>query len=138
MTSDPWAVLGDFNVILQMNERFDFFLGMPVPRNVQNFRECMDTNGLTALYSAGSVFTWSNNKGGSIGYIVKKLDRVLVNDQWQQKFDKFGALFNPPDYLNHCSGLVFCRTPFKQKTGAFRFFNFLTRHRSFSKLVCDT
>lgn len=52
-----------------------------------------------------------------------------------QSFDCMGAVFNPPDFSDNCSGLIFCKEPVRQKSGSFKIFNYLTRHKDFNKIV---
>lgn len=56
MRNVPWTVVGDFNIILYMSERSDFFQGMPIARNTQEFRGCVETVGLTDIHTVGLFF----------------------------------------------------------------------------------
>lgn len=78
MANVAWLLGGDFNVILNMFERSDFFQGMPVARNVLEFRSCIEDINVTDLHADGPLFTWSNNR--QVGFVALKLDRFLVNE----------------------------------------------------------
>lgn len=46
-TTDPWIVLGDFNVVLSVNDRQN---GVPVhPTEIKDFQECIEELGLRQL-----------------------------------------------------------------------------------------
>lgn len=81
MTSEPWIVAGDFNAILSMRERLDFY-HMLTERSSQEFKACVEATVLTDIKADGLFYTWSNNR--SMGYTTEKLDRILINDQWMQ------------------------------------------------------
>lgn len=55
--SIPWIVLGDLNAISGMEERSDFYDGMPIPSSVHVFKRRIDVTGLFDLCSDGSFFT---------------------------------------------------------------------------------
>ncbi|XP_060194903.1 uncharacterized protein LOC132624090 [Lycium barbarum] len=50
-----------------------------------DFISCMDQCGVTDVGFVGSKYTWCNNWEPRYR-IWKRLDRILVNDQWEQKF----------------------------------------------------
>ncbi|XP_074303192.1 uncharacterized protein LOC141637602 [Silene latifolia] len=70
----PWRVCGDFNTILDYNER----LGRPVLwSEVAEFRQCVDNCDITDLQAQGSFFTW-NNKHEPSSRVFSRIDRCLV------------------------------------------------------------
>lgn len=103
-SSDPWLVVGDFNVTLQMCERSDYMLGMPLFRKEFDFLNCIDFIGITNIQSTGTYYSWSNKK--AVGFLAKKLDRALENDQWLDSFPNVVAEFSPPDFSDHSAGLI--------------------------------
>lgn len=54
--------------------------------------------------AAGPLFTRRNNR--RVGYIAKKLDKIMVNEYWLQGFEDVGASFHSPDFSDHCLGLL--------------------------------
>ncbi|XP_074314392.1 uncharacterized protein LOC141649606 [Silene latifolia] len=76
--SNPWACMGDFNVVLKMDER----LGCDHLHlaDMNEFGRCLDSNGLVDHPATGSFFTWNNKQGDGLRWA--KLDRVLTNQQW--------------------------------------------------------
>lgn len=70
MANVGWILAGDFNVILNMFARLDYFQRMPVASNVQEFKWCVEDIGVTDIHADGSLYTWSNNR--RVGYVAKK------------------------------------------------------------------
>lgn len=133
MSEVAWLLTGDFNVILNMSENSDYYLGMTIPMNMQDFRNCVEEVGITDLYSEGPSFTWNNNR--RTGFVAKKLDRFLMNDLWLQQFDNVGAAFKPPDLSDHCSGVLSFKHHVKRRLGSFKIFNFFAKHKDFHSKV---
>ncbi|XP_075076322.1 uncharacterized protein LOC142162982 [Nicotiana tabacum] len=79
----PWLIGGDFNVIWDEEEKFG---GLPVSLNeIDDFRHCVNTCNLFDLGFKGSIFTWWNGRVDE-DCIFKRLDRCLVNVEFQQIF----------------------------------------------------
>lgn len=85
-----WMVLGDFNVTLDEAETVGGAGG--VSSSMNEFRECVATINMMDLNYCGIQFTSGSPHG--VG-IVKKLDRVLVNEAFILKFHGAKAEFLP-------------------------------------------
>ncbi|XP_059315482.1 uncharacterized protein LOC132066118 [Lycium ferocissimum] len=86
----PWAVFGDFNVITNAEEKKG---GRPF--NISNsldFLNCIEDSGLQDAGFLGDPFTWCDNKGHRA--IWKRLDRVLINAEWNSNPIKFFKFLN--------------------------------------------
>ncbi|XP_060182430.1 uncharacterized protein LOC132612110 [Lycium barbarum] len=82
MTS-PWLVGGDFNVILNEEEKIG---GLPVlPQEYEDFAFCMNSCELHEMSFKGSPFTWWNGRAAN-DCIFKRLDRIVHNDTFQNWF----------------------------------------------------
>ncbi|CAN1142686.1 Transposon TX1 uncharacterized 149 kDa protein [Linum perenne] len=76
--SHPWALFGDFNVILLADEKDG---GAPfVPYRSASFKQCVDTCGLQDSGFIGPRFTWFR------GSLRERLDRGLANMTWRCAF----------------------------------------------------
>ncbi|KAK9750135.1 hypothetical protein RND81_02G175700 [Saponaria officinalis] len=81
-SSLPWTVGGDFNCLMNPNER----VGAPVKlHEIDPFKRCAQLCGLSDLKSTGVFFTWTNKQDGD-NRVLSKLDRVLVNPGWLSPF----------------------------------------------------
>ncbi|XP_043687595.1 uncharacterized protein LOC122638812 [Telopea speciosissima] len=100
---NPWAVLGDFNVIRSNNEKIG---GDPVRiEAMDDFNSFIDGAGLLDLKWKGEALTWNNRQVGD-ARICCKLDRVLVNLAWMDVFRSFDAIFYPPGLSDHSPMVV--------------------------------
>lgn len=94
--------IGDFNVIYKMCERSDYYVGMQEAGNVQDFQDCIAAVGLVDLYSEGPLYTWSNKR--TKGFVAKKFDRIMVNDNWMEVYKDVKAEFTLRGFSDHCAG----------------------------------
>ncbi|XP_062103113.1 uncharacterized protein LOC133814132 [Humulus lupulus] len=74
----PWVVLGDFNDILNADER--------VGKRVQGgsssaFQDCIEECQLEDVKYSSCFFTWTK-KQDKEGIIYSKIDRVMANQEW--------------------------------------------------------
>ncbi|XP_010677721.1 uncharacterized protein LOC104893322 [Beta vulgaris subsp. vulgaris] len=80
-----WVVMGDFNNVLNLNER----IGQPnLFSEIERFRNCVDSCGLDDVKMTGPFYTWSN-KQQEEDYVATEFDRVLVNGQWECDSERF-------------------------------------------------
>ena len=84
----------------------------------------------------GPVFTWSNRQ--LEGYIVKKLDRVLVNDVWMLEFSHSLVEFLAPEESDHCPALVQLSEVNVFPPKPFKIFNYWTKHPEFLQVVKES
>ncbi|XP_062114319.1 uncharacterized protein LOC133825382 [Humulus lupulus] len=85
----PWVVLGDFNDILNADER--------VGKRVQggsssSFQDCIEECQLEDVKYSGCFFTWTN-KQDKEGRIYSNIDRVMENQEWLIQHELAEALF---------------------------------------------
>ncbi|XP_056685778.1 uncharacterized protein [Spinacia oleracea] len=94
----PWVVMGDFNCVLNVEER----IGAPVRhQSMVDFRNCVTCCGLEDVNSAGHFFTWNNKQEGD-NRVFSKIDRVMANDMWMQLFPSAEAGFLSEGLFDHC------------------------------------
>lgn len=61
LLSGPWIVIGDFNCVLNIEER----VGRQVTvTEVRDFRHCIRICDLHDMKSSGALFTWNNKQMG--------------------------------------------------------------------------
>ncbi|KAK3212624.1 hypothetical protein Dsin_017330 [Dipteronia sinensis] len=87
----PRIMLCDFNVSRSVGESIGGctrILGA-----MKEFNDCLKSSELDDLRFSGFLHTWCNKS--SNGCISKKLDRVLVNNDWLVKFENCEVIFLP-------------------------------------------
>lgn len=80
----PWIVMGDFNAYIKEEEKigYDGIVIEPCDEMIHCFNYCR----LVDLAAVGCFHTCSNNQASS-SWMRIKLDRVLGDDLWLEKFD---------------------------------------------------
>ena len=84
ISSKPWLIFGDFNVTLDMKEHSNCDSNPGVTSGMRDFQQMIRSCDLSDMASHGPLYTWCNKKEQDL--ILKKLDRVMVNDIWAQSF----------------------------------------------------
>lgn len=81
--NNAWIVAGDFNAMLNNNEKF----GVKKIKNsrMNDFASCLTDCGLTDLGYCGNKFTWSNRHFND-SFISERLDRACGNLKWLRRF----------------------------------------------------
>ncbi|XP_017228236.1 uncharacterized protein LOC108203686 [Daucus carota subsp. sativus] len=129
----PWCILGDFNSFINMNETTG-----PPPRayqGISEFRDCVNNIGVTDLRFSGDFFTWRDNNLEDI--LLRKLDRVLVNDNWLASFDLSQAIFLPRGLSDHSPAAVSLGLRRERIFKPFQIFQHLIEHPGFLQVVKD-
>ncbi|XP_052201561.1 uncharacterized protein LOC127807600 [Diospyros lotus] len=131
-SSDPWLLLGDFNVCRDGSEmkggNTSFSLGM------RRFNDFLSSGSLQDLAYSGPKLTWTNKRFGD-ECILRKLDRALINDDWLAHFSESKALFFQPGISDHSPVVVALSGDLQHKGSPFRFLNHLVDHPLFLERV---
>lgn len=101
----PWDVIGDFNEILNFNERIGGNSSSHFS-SMNDFIHCIEEALLFDLPFSGDFYTWSNKQIGP-GRIISKIDRVLVNIEWVSIFTKSKTDFLTPGISDHSSMVIY-------------------------------
>ena len=94
-TQGPILLGGDFNLVRRVAKKS---FGNVEVRFIYAFNNMIDTTQLRELERSGSRYTWTHNQIPLIMYV---LDRVLVNNSWDDKFNLAHVHTNPrlgPDH----------------------------------------
>lgn len=127
-----WMLVGDFNQILKPEEH-SCPRTLNVDRKTMEFQDCLADASLTDLSFTGPTFSWwSSQKSSPIG---KKLDRILVNDQWHAQFPSSLGIFGPMDFSDQASMSVILKMPQLKHRIPFRSYNFLLLDSEFLPMV---
>ncbi|GJU91234.1 sodium/hydrogen exchanger 6 [Tanacetum coccineum] len=92
MRNRPWVLLGDFNVALNLEDHSAG--GYELNAAMCEFKECVQTMKVADVNSIGLHFTWNQKPKGSNG-ILKKIDWIMVNLQFNDDFPGSFAIFQP-------------------------------------------
>lgn len=95
---EPWAVMGDFNCILNREERIGSRVTMAETRD---FRQCIEACGLKDLRSSGAFIMWNNKQGGD-SRVYNRIDKVLVNTEWIIELPPPEVHFMHEGIYDHC------------------------------------
>ncbi|KAK4382095.1 hypothetical protein Sango_2905200 [Sesamum angolense] len=117
----PWLVGGDFNTVLDMSEVSGASGDIRVAMN--EFNDCILQTGLLSLPMQGERFTWHNCSldGRSLW---KRLDRLLVNDVWMDRWPNLYYTCLTPRRSDH-SPMVLKGDCRNMQASLFRFDNYL-------------
>uniref|UniRef100_A0A803Q3C3 Reverse transcriptase domain-containing protein n=1 Tax=Cannabis sativa TaxID=3483 RepID=A0A803Q3C3_CANSA len=128
---EPWLLMGDFNEILNANERIGK-RAHNVPS--QRFQDSMEKCRMVDLKSSGSFFTW-NNKQKPEERIFSKIDRAMVNMQWLNVFPCSEAVFLPEMIFDHTPILVSIYEDKNYGKKPFRYYNMWKMAPEYDNLV---
>ncbi|GKE20007.1 RNA-directed DNA polymerase, eukaryota, reverse transcriptase zinc-binding domain protein [Tanacetum coccineum] len=111
----PWCIAGDMNVTLKIE--------------------------IEDICKTGLHFTLTKNlqktKDGDMTGILKKLDRVMTNEEFIKKFANAHAKFLPYIISDYTPSFLCIPTSVKKKAKALRFSNYLTDKQEFLHIVKD-
>ncbi|KAG2282290.1 hypothetical protein Bca52824_053510 [Brassica carinata] len=130
----PWMVIGDFNQTLHPEEH-SRSTSLNIDSKTRLFRETLLEADLADLPFKGPTFTWTNKSKTCI--IAKKLDRVLVNDNWLSSSPDSIAIFGEPDFSDHAVATVLLKPSSTREKRPFRFYNFLLHNEQFLDYLTD-
>lgn len=91
----PWLVIGDFNCVLQEEERSS------KKRASNSFGSWVGKNDLLDLGFVGSYFTWSHGRSVETKRAAS-LDRALCCDEWKREFVDAKVQHLNHSYSDHC------------------------------------
>lgn len=131
LPNQAWCCSGDFNITLDINEG----TGGDCTWNagMTEFRDCLTASGLVDLKSSGERLTWWNSSIDDP--ILRKLDRVLVNDVCLCKYSLSTANFLPRLLSDHSPSSVCLGTEWLKVGKLFQIYQHLIQHPNFLQVV---
>ncbi|XP_062077369.1 uncharacterized protein LOC133782170 [Humulus lupulus] len=121
---DPWVVLGDFNDILNRDER----IGDRARHSLNNeFINCVSGCQLEDVKYSGNFYTWSNKQQGS-DKIYSKIDRVMANQAWMEKFTNAEAIFLNEGIFDHTPAVLTVHSDIPSGKKPFKYFRMWSSH----------
>ena len=94
----PWLCIGDYNEILNSNEKQG---RIPRPfRPMEEFRTTLAQCGLSDLGFQGNIFTWRNGRPGD-DFVQERLDRACATLEWRDLFPQAKVKHIQAAYSDH-------------------------------------
>ncbi|GKD42051.1 RNA-directed DNA polymerase, eukaryota, reverse transcriptase zinc-binding domain protein [Tanacetum coccineum] len=124
--------MGDFNAALSLE---DISIGSSkIDISIRKFKTCVNDIEVMDVNKSGLLFTWNQQPKGVNG-ILKKLDRIMANLEFNNAFVGDHAIFKPYRISDHSSLVLKIPTLAYSKPKPFKFFNFLTLNDQFREVV---
>ncbi|XP_071740793.1 uncharacterized protein [Rutidosis leptorrhynchoides] len=89
----PWVLLGDFNVTRKVEEHSAG--GAFITEEMQEFIDCINMIEVDDIGSSCFNFTWTKSLKNPNCGVLKKLDRIMINDDFIAKYPDAYGLFLP-------------------------------------------
>ncbi|KAH7844378.1 hypothetical protein Vadar_027327 [Vaccinium darrowii] len=115
---DAWAIWGDMNDILNLEEKIGGVTRPPW--SFRRFQKFVDDCGLVDLGFSGYPFTWRNNRPGH-EYIQERLDRVLATPAWCLLFHQASVVHLDTVGSDHSALLLNLKSVPPRRRAPFRF-----------------
>jgi exonuclease III len=126
----PTLIGGDFNILRFSSEKNKTFISN---RFSDMFNWIINTYDLRDLPINGGRFTWSNNQCDPT---LEKLDRVLINAEWEEVFPLTNLKKNPREMSDHNPLILRSDLEERKKSKHFCFETYWTKHPDYHpKLV---
>ncbi|XP_020262988.1 uncharacterized protein LOC109838968 [Asparagus officinalis] len=130
--SGPWLVGGDFNAILNGEEKMG---GAQVSdAETEDFQNFIVSSHLKHIKSTGCFFTWSNKQDAHTR-IWCKLDRMLVNEDWILQYTSSQTEYLMPLCSDHSPGLITISDEQIEGKRPFKFFAMWAKHPDFLSTI---
>ncbi|XP_071719218.1 uncharacterized protein [Rutidosis leptorrhynchoides] len=95
--------MGDFNASLNIEETSAGSSKFKIA--MREFQECVGKMCMNDVNHVGFEFTWNQRPQSSSG-ILKKIDRVMENDEFVSKFTNASVVFHPYKKSYHCPAVL--------------------------------
>ncbi|GJR83550.1 hypothetical protein Tco_0154335 [Tanacetum coccineum] len=128
----PWCMLGDFNAALNLEDMSSGSSNIDI--SMREFKDCVEEIEMMDVHRSGLMFTWNQKPKGSDG-VLKKIDRVMANLEFNDVFAGSYAVFQPYRISDHAPCVL--KIPLLTNTALrpFKFANFLVHNDRFKDVV---
>ena len=127
----PWLLAGDFNVIAHHSESSKCIDSQSA--NLKEFQDCLQELAVFDHVYFGPMFTWSNHQDET--FVAKKLDRVLISENWHLEFAHSTVVILPSEVSDHSPMLVKLNRDYSSSPKPFKFFNYWIKHSTYFAIV---
>ncbi|GJQ92981.1 hypothetical protein Tco_0004120 [Tanacetum coccineum] len=102
----------------------------------KDVNECVESIEVMDVQRAGLQFTWNQKPKGKDG-ILKKLDRVMANLEFQDSYVGAHAVLNPYQISDHSPSVLTIPSLVKVKPKPFKFYNVTILNERFKEVVSE-
>ncbi|GKD52859.1 metallophosphoesterase 1-like protein isoform X1, partial [Tanacetum coccineum] len=129
----PWFLMGDFNVTLDVEEHSAG--GSKINEDMHDFKDCINDIKVEDINSCGMFYTWIKSPSMPAISILKKLDRVMINTEFLDKYGDAYARFLPFLISDHSHVMLHIPNSLDKNKKSFRFSNFVANKPDFLEVV---
>ncbi|GJT74636.1 RNA-directed DNA polymerase, eukaryota, reverse transcriptase zinc-binding domain protein [Tanacetum coccineum] len=129
----PWILMGDFNVTLKIDEHSSG--GSTMTSEIGEFRDAVNSLEIEDICSAGFHYTWTKSLKNPSNNILKKLDKIMMNEEFLNKFAKAHGIFLPYLISDHSPSMLTIPNAGINKKRSFRFANYIADKNDFLETV---
>ncbi|PWA85231.1 RNA-directed DNA polymerase, eukaryota, Reverse transcriptase zinc-binding domain protein [Artemisia annua] len=104
--------------------------------SMREFKECVEKLEVSDVNKSGLHFTWNQKPKGDHG-VLKKIDRVMANLDFNDTFAGANALFQPYRIPNHSPAILRIPKHVKYRPKPLKFSNLLVLHENFKQVVME-
>ncbi|XP_071705081.1 uncharacterized protein [Rutidosis leptorrhynchoides] len=128
-----WIILGDFNVTRNINEHSAG--GSQNTDEINEFNDLVNNIEVEDLGSTGCYFTWIKSLKNPNCGILKKLDRILCNEECITCYPQAYGTFLPFMVSDHSPAIFTIPQGISKKKKSFRFMNHVAEMDNFYQVV---
>ncbi|GJU23584.1 RNA-directed DNA polymerase, eukaryota, reverse transcriptase zinc-binding domain protein [Tanacetum coccineum] len=128
-----WVLMGDFNVTHKPEEHSNGSSHMSI--DMHDFNDAVNTMEVEDICSSGFHFTWTKSLKNAMCSTLKKLDRIMINENFLMQFEKAHGIFLPYLVSDHCPAIMTIPKGISKKKKSFRFANYVADKKDFLDVV---
>ncbi|GJT38457.1 RNA-directed DNA polymerase, eukaryota, reverse transcriptase zinc-binding domain protein [Tanacetum coccineum] len=125
----PWTLIGDFNVTLNVNEHSAGRSN--VDGDIEDFIDCVNNIKVEDVCRTGMHFTWIKSPKKPCTSIMKKLDRIMANEDFVAEYNQAYVVFYPFMVSDHSPAVLVLPQAIEKKIKSFKFANFVVDQDDF-------
>ncbi|GKC38344.1 hypothetical protein Tco_1050728 [Tanacetum coccineum] len=130
----PWCLLGDFNAALNLADHSAGSSNIDI--SMREFKDCVEEIKVLDVNRSGLNFTW-NQKPKGADKVLKKIDRIMANLEFQDIFIGAHAIFQPYRISDHSPAVLKIPRSTTVIPKPFEFSNILIYNVRFKDMVKD-
>nr|GEX34492.1 hypothetical protein [Tanacetum cinerariifolium] len=131
----PWVIIEDLNVSLNLDDHYKGISSMS--QDMEEFKECIKDIKMEDICRSGLHYTWIKSLLNPNSSILKKIDRVTVNEEFIEEYLRAHAVFLPYGISDHSPAVLTCPQTIKAKSRSFRFATYIADKEDFLGVIKD-